>query len=51
MIEQIVDLLLWGYMDKETAMTEDEVANVLIGLMALAKLERERSEQQTKEWI
>lgn len=51
MIEQIVDLLLWAYMDRETPMTEDEVGNVLIGLMVLAKLERERREQQTKEWM
>ncbi len=46
MIEQIVELLLWAYMDKEIPMTEDEVSNVLIGLMVLAKLERERREQQ-----
>jgi hypothetical protein len=46
MIEQIIDLLLWGHMDRKTPMTEDEISNVLIGLFVIAKLEREQREQK-----
>lgn len=47
MIEKALDLLLWAICDREEAVDQDELANAIIGIMVLAKFEREKREQQS----
>lgn len=42
MIEEALELLLWASLERQTPLTEDELSNALIGLIALVKLDKER---------
>jgi hypothetical protein len=46
MIEEALMLLLWAACDREEPLDEDELSGAIIGIMMLAKFEREQREQQ-----
>lgn len=45
MIEKALELLLWAVCDRKEMIDEDELSNAIIGIMMLAKFEREQREQ------
>jgi hypothetical protein len=45
MIEKALELLLWAVCDRAEPLDEDELTNAIIGIITLAKFEREQREQ------